>query len=381
MRYPKSELLDSYWYMIGYCRFATGQHEAALEMCRKVAEAKRIDPATGREVESPNKWQAIYILGQVYHSLGEAADAIREYRRVEDRFTDAKEAIEYFLRKGIELPEVTTIKPGGRPRSGAEVPQHRRLRRQGLSHRPDEVQPPEAEPGRHRRRSTWPASARSHETTVKLGDGKDYRDRTRKLTLPLKEEGAYLVVCRGDDLHASGLVLVTPLAVEVQEDAVSGRVRTTVKDAEAGRTCQRPRQGDRQPQRRFRLRPDRPARHVRGRRHRGPLDRDRPRGAVAVCLLSRHGRSGPADDAGPEREHFPCPIAGPAGEPVAIPAPPSASYSPPLMPTPSRPELQKDGQLLDQLQNTNKEIQGKQLQDLNRMYKSNQKGVEAEKAF
>ena len=58
-----------------------------------------------------------------------------------------------------------------------------------------------------------------HEATVALGDGKDYRDRTRKLPLPLKEEGAYLVVCRGDDLHASGLVLVTPLAVEVQADA------------------------------------------------------------------------------------------------------------------------------------------------------------------
>jgi hypothetical protein len=68
------------------------------------------------------------------------------------------------------------------------------------------------------------------ESGVKLGDGKDYRDRTHKLTLPFKEAGAYLVVCRAEDLYASGLVLVTPLAVEVQEDAASGRVRTTVKD-------------------------------------------------------------------------------------------------------------------------------------------------------
>ena len=77
-----------------------------------MADSKRVDKTTGREVESPNKWQAIYILGQVHHGLGEAADAIREYRRVEDRFADAKEAIAYFLRKAIELPEVTTIKPG-----------------------------------------------------------------------------------------------------------------------------------------------------------------------------------------------------------------------------------------------------------------------------
>jgi hypothetical protein len=58
-----------------------------------------------------------------------------------------------------------------------------------------------------------------------------YRDRSRKIPLPLKDEGAYLVVCRGDDLHASGLVLVTPLVVEVQEEAASGQVRATVKDA------------------------------------------------------------------------------------------------------------------------------------------------------
>jgi hypothetical protein len=74
-----------------------------------------------------------------------------------------------------------------------------------------------------------------HETTVTLGDGKDYRDRKRGLAMPLKEEGAYLVVCRGENLHASGLVLVTPLAVEVQEEVASGRVRTTVKDLTTGK--------------------------------------------------------------------------------------------------------------------------------------------------
>ena len=68
------------------------------------------------------------------------------------------------------------------------------------------------------------------EQELKLGDGKDYRDRTQKLSLPLKEEGAYLVVCRGGDLYASGLVLVSPLKVDVQEEVPSGRVRVTVKN-------------------------------------------------------------------------------------------------------------------------------------------------------
>ena len=55
------------------------------------------------------------------------------------------------------------------------------------------------------------------------------------MPLPLKEEGAYLVVCRGDDDYASGLVLVSPLELAVQEDVASGRVRVTAKDAVADR--------------------------------------------------------------------------------------------------------------------------------------------------
>ena len=203
-------------------------------MCQKVADLKRVDKTTGREVESPNKWQAIYILGQVHHGLGEAADAIREYRRVEDRFADAKEAIAYFLRKAIDLPEVTTIKPG----DAAEV----ELKFRNIPSCDVKVYRIDLMKFSLLRRNLGGIATINlagirplHETSVKLGDGKDYRDRTQKLALPLTDEGAYLVVCRGDDLHASGLVLVTPLAVEIQEDAVSGRVRTTVKDVKADR--------------------------------------------------------------------------------------------------------------------------------------------------
>ena len=228
-RYPKSELLDTYWYIIGYCHFAGGEDKPALEMCRKVAEAKRIDPDTGHEEESRNKWQAIYILGQIYHSLGQAADAIREYRRVEDKFPDAKQSIEYFLRKVIELPEVVTVKPG--------QPAEMELKFRNVAACDLKVYRIDLMKFSLLKRNLGGitqinlAGIRPHyETTVQLGDGKDYLDRTHKLSLPLKDEGAYLVVCRGDDLHASGLALLTPLGVEVQEDADSGRVRTTVKD-------------------------------------------------------------------------------------------------------------------------------------------------------
>jgi len=213
-RYPKSDLLDTFWYVIGYCHYAGNQHEAALAMCRKVAEAKRPDPQTGRPTESSNKWRAIYIMGQVYHSLGRAAEAVREYQQVEERFADAAKSIRYFLRKAIALPEVTTLRPGEpveveldfRNIAACDVKVYRidlmkfTLMRRNLG---------------GIRQINLSGIRPHHEAAVELGDGKDYRDRTHRLALPLEKEGAYLVVCRGEDLHASGLVLLSPVGVYV----------------------------------------------------------------------------------------------------------------------------------------------------------------------
>ena len=233
-RYPQSDLLDAFWYVIGYCRFAMGQHQAAMDMCRKVAENQRVDKATGRTVPSPNKWPAIFILGQIHHSLGQAAEAVREYRRVEDRFNDAKRAIEYFLRKDITLPEVTTFRP--------DEPVEVELTFRNIAACDQKVYRIDLMKFGLLKRNLAGISAINlsgirplYEATVQLGDGKDYRDRTHRLRLPLKEEGVYLVVCRGDDLHASGLVLLTPLEVEVQTDTAADQVRVTVKDAVASR--------------------------------------------------------------------------------------------------------------------------------------------------
>jgi uncharacterized protein YfaS (alpha-2-macroglobulin family)/TolA-binding protein len=231
-RYPESQWLDSYWYVIGFCHFALGKTDDALAMCKKVADAKRLDKNSGREVDARNKWRAIYIMGQVYHSLGKAADAIEEYTRVKSRFTDASQAIEYFARKSIELPEVTAIKPGDK----AEV----ELKFRNVAtcdvkvYRIDLMKFSLLKRNLAEITKINLAGIRPlHEESIKLGEGKDYRDRDKALELPLKDEGAYLIVARGENLHTSGLALVTPLVVEIQEEKQSGRVRTTVKDTMA----------------------------------------------------------------------------------------------------------------------------------------------------
>lgn len=85
------------------------------------------------------------------------------------------------------------------------------------------------------------------EKTVTLGDGLEYLDKSLRVDIDVAAlekdagaaeknkskdaTGAYLIICRGDDLFASGLVLVTPLALEVQEETGSARVRVSVVDA------------------------------------------------------------------------------------------------------------------------------------------------------
>lgn len=103
------------------------------------------------------------------------------------------------------------------------------------------------------------------EKTVTLGDGLDYEDKDLRIDLALaigkaeaaaraegaakpdgaakadgaakpepagpRTTGAYLVICRGDEHISSGLVLVTPLALDVQEEPGSRRVRVNVVDA------------------------------------------------------------------------------------------------------------------------------------------------------
>ena len=53
--------------------------------------------------------------------------------------------------------------------------------------------------------------------------------------MPLQKEGAYLVVCRGEDLYASGLLLISPVEIESRFDPSTGQVRVFVKEAESGK--------------------------------------------------------------------------------------------------------------------------------------------------
>jgi hypothetical protein len=76
-----------------------------------------------------------------------------------------------------------------------------------------------------------------HQAKVAVGDGHtvDLAERVRRVELPIENEGAYLVMLRGDDRFASGLVVLTPLEVQVAPSPESGRIRIAVRDVRTGR--------------------------------------------------------------------------------------------------------------------------------------------------
>ena len=114
--YPKSTFLDSFQYSEALGQFSLGKYDRAIEVAEAIARATYKD-ANGIDQPSPNKWQALYILGQIYDARRNPAKAVEYYKQVADRFADASGAVKALTRKDLKLPEVS-IRParaGRRP--------------------------------------------------------------------------------------------------------------------------------------------------------------------------------------------------------------------------------------------------------------------------
>ena len=94
--------------------FHLGQYDRAVEVAEAIAEATYKD-AGGADQPSPNKWQAFYILGQIFDARRQPGKALEYYRQVADRFTDAASAIQFYTRKDLKVPEVSVVRPEFKP--------------------------------------------------------------------------------------------------------------------------------------------------------------------------------------------------------------------------------------------------------------------------
>ena len=221
-RYVDSKLVPSLQYMTALGYFWQAKYTEALAAARIVADG-----------DSKDRDFARYILGQVCHAEGKPALAIEWYDKVKTLYPDAAEAIAYFEEKRIALDEVTIVKPDEKVLLTLK---YRNIKTAFLQvYRVDLMKLYLQQKNLSRITSVQLAGIKPElETTIALGDGKDYAEKERKIELALKDEAAYLVICRGDDLFASGMVLITPLKIEMQEEPASGRIRANVLDAVKG---------------------------------------------------------------------------------------------------------------------------------------------------
>jgi tetratricopeptide (TPR) repeat protein len=221
-RHADSELAPGFQYMTALGLFWQKQHVEALAAARVVADG-----------ESKDRDFARYILGQIYHAESKPAEAIEWYGKVKELYPDAAEAIAYFEKKSIGMDEVTVVKPGA---PVSLTLKYRNVKEAFVQvYRVDLMKLYLQQKNLSAITSVQLAGIKPEsEQTIALGDGRDFVEKERAIPLALKDEAAYLVICRGDDLFTSGMVLITPLKIEVQEDTVSGRVRANVLDTAKG---------------------------------------------------------------------------------------------------------------------------------------------------
>lgn len=216
--FTKSSFLNNFHYMTALGRFWQYQFPEALAAAEPVA--------AGTSDDAPN---ARYITAQIHHAQGKSAEAVRWYEKVKDDFDDARESIAVLQEKGVKLPHATRAKPGQPVKIELE---HRNVKEAALLiYRVDLMKLQERQKDLSSVSSVNLSGITPQaEIAVPLGDGLDYAWKKRSIDLPLKDEGAYLVICRGDSQMASGLVLLTTLDMETHEDTTDGGIRVQVRD-------------------------------------------------------------------------------------------------------------------------------------------------------
>jgi tetratricopeptide (TPR) repeat protein len=227
-RFEKPRFKDAFRYSKAVAQWYMGKDDDAVRTLRGIADAQYQAP-NGAMVMSENRDLALYILAQIHHARREFSEAAEYYEQVAAIFPDARDVLEGFRAKQIALDEVTEVRPG----KTAEV----ELRYRNIEEAELLVYRVDLMTLYLRERNLSEVTAvnlagiaptQRKQVTLKSSTG--MREAEQTVRLKLDEPGAYLVICRGDELHTSGLVLVSDIELEVEEDLGNGRLRVQALD-------------------------------------------------------------------------------------------------------------------------------------------------------
>ncbi len=228
-RYENSAYADDLVYIATYANYLGEHFDEALKLAQDLV-SKEYLRKDGSKGKSDYRNFALYIAAQIFHARGQAGKAVDFYREVGAQFPDARESAAYFLAKELKIPEVVAIAPGETAKLKISA---RNIKEAQVS-----VYKVDLLKFYQNRKNLMDLGTMNlagikpiWEGAVDLGEEK-FVDKTKTIELPLPEKGAYFVTLKADDgeaqFTASGVVVRSEIELEVQEDAVSGRVRVNV---------------------------------------------------------------------------------------------------------------------------------------------------------
>ena len=213
-RYSEGDYVDRFRYIRALAAFHLDKYDEAIEAARAVADSYSDDSNYAR-----------FILGQMYQALGKAKEALEAYREVRSEFADAEMSIDYLERRFLRMPEVVVGVPG--EAISVELSYCNATTVEVLAYRVDLMRLFLKEKNLDRIAGVKLAGITPTCTFErKLPEVPTGTTGKATIDLPFEKMGAYLVLVRANEAFASGLALITPLTMEVQE--LQGAARATV---------------------------------------------------------------------------------------------------------------------------------------------------------
>jgi uncharacterized protein YfaS (alpha-2-macroglobulin family)/TolA-binding protein len=212
-RYQDPTFKDAFVYTQAVAEWTIGHDKRSTKLLEGIANAVYTD-SSGREHHSENRDLALYILAQIHHAKRDFVQAASYYEKVRTVFADANLVLEGFRRRTLSVDEVTEVAPGDKAKFELH---YRNLDQAELL-----VYPVDLMTLYLREKNLAgitsvnlagiePVIRRS----VKLPDSGSMRQQDYEVELKLPEAGAYLVICRSESIHASGMILVSDFELEV----------------------------------------------------------------------------------------------------------------------------------------------------------------------
>jgi TolA-binding protein len=247
--HPASPTRDRFLYGEALGEFHLGRLDRAIAVARQIAEAPASPDGDRPEAAAT---RALALLGRIHEARLEPAEALAYYRRVDGRIRDAAEAVEALTSRSLRVPEITIVRPAeadpSKPAPAGRTPPAMEVSYRNLAELDVRVYPVDLLrllPGRDDLGSVATVDLAGirpvHQAKLAIGDGHvEVAERTRRVELPTVGEGAYLVILRGDDRFASGLVVVSPMSpmspMELEvTTSETGRIRIAARDARTRR--------------------------------------------------------------------------------------------------------------------------------------------------